>query len=225
MQVRDALRNTASRSSNPDNLFGWGIINAYNAANYFPLPVELVSFNVYHKKDFVVLNWITATEKNNMGFDIERSANGLEWEKIGFVPGSGTSSENNIYTFNDAAPLQFSAWYRLRQVDYDGTFSYSQAVNVEPIVITEFSLAQNYPNPFNPVTKIKFAVPEAISGSLVQLKVYDMLGKEAAVLVNEQRTSGEYEVEFNGSNLSSGVYFYTLTAGSFSATRKLILMK
>jgi serine protease AprX len=226
MQVRDALRNTASKNSSPDNLMGWGIINAVNAAGYFPVPVELVSFSAEHKGEKVVLQWITATEKNNLGFEIERSASGInEWIKIGFVSGVGTSTENNIYMFYDNSPLNISAAYRLKQIDYDGTISYSNIVNTEPLIISNFHLSQNYPNPFNPSTKIRFTIPESSSGVVVRLKVYDLLGKEMATLINEARESGEYEVEFEGSSISGGVYIYTLTAGSYSASRKLILLK
>jgi serine protease AprX len=225
MQVRDALRNTASKNNNPDNLMGWGIINAVNASNYFPIPVELVSFSAEYQTDYVFLKWVTATEKNNMGFEIQRSTQGEEWLKIGFVPGAGTSTEINNYSFVDHLPLTSTAGYRLKQLDYDGQFNYSNIVYVEPFNVTEFILTQNYPNPFNPVTKIKFAVPQSASGTSIQLKVYDILGKEVALLLNEPKVSGEYEVEFDGSSLSGGVYFYSLTAGSYSATRKLVLLK
>jgi serine protease AprX len=225
MQVRDALRNTASKSTSPDNQMGWGIINTLNAVNYFPVPVELVSFTAMHNGSEVVLQWSTATEDNNLGFDIEKSSAGFVWEKIGFVNGNGTTTERNNYTFTDAAPLKTTVFYRLKQIDYDGKSTYSSVVSVDPVLIGSFELAQNYPNPFNPITKIRFTIPEEVSGVNVLLKVYDVLGNEVMVLVNEARQSGEYETELNASSLSGGVYFYTLSAGSFSSVKKFVLLK
>ncbi len=223
MQVREALRMTASRHTTPDKYYGWGIINAYEAANYFPVPVELISFTAEREGGSVILRWSTSSEKNNSGFEVERKAKGSSWSKIGFVKGSGTITEKMNYTFTDNLPLQTSSVYRLKQVDFDGTYEYSKEVNVQKITLNEFTLYQNYPNPFNPVTNIKYAVPGG--GAPIMLKVYNLIGKEVAVLVNEFKESGEYTVQFDASSLSAGVYFYTLSAGQYKSTKKFILMK
>jgi len=223
IQVREALRMTGSRHTNPDKYYGWGIINTLEAANYFPVPVELIAFTAKREGNSVMLRWTTATETNNSGFDIERKSSGSSWSKIGFVKGNGTTSEKINYSFTDKNPLSGSSVYRLKQIDFDGTFEYSKEVFVgKAVVVNEFALQQNYPNPFNPSTRIKYSVADE---SFVQLKVFNVIGREVAVLVNEIKAPGEYSVEFDGSRLSGGIYFYTLTAGDFKATKKLVLMK
>ena len=195
-------------------------------------PVELISFIADVFKNEVKLNWSTATETNNSGFEILRFAqndnNG--WNKIGFVPGHGTTTKTQHYSFTDNNVKPCKYQYKLKQIDYDGSFEYSQIVEVEVPFVNEFSLSQNYPNPFNPVTKIKYNIPsvtlrQAQSDIKVTLKVYDILGREVATLVNEEKPAGEYEVEFNGIGLPSGIYFYQLKAGEYSETRKMILIK
>jgi hypothetical protein len=153
------------------------------------------------------------------------------WEKIGFVNGYGTTTEINNYSFIDNELLIQKTFYRLKQVDFDGTFSYSDEVEVDVNAPLTFSLAQNYPNPFNPVTTIAYSIPNVtlsgVEGSRVQLKIYDVLGNEVATLVNEEKIPGSYKVEFEIQNLelSSGIYFYKLQAGSFVETKKMILLK
>jgi hypothetical protein len=161
------------------------------------------------------------------------------WEEIGFVPGFGTTTEPRSYSFIDVLSLTpnlpagrqgltHTLRYRLKQIDFDGSFEYSDVVAVEIISPVKFSLEQNYPNPFNPTTKIKYTVPVTLSeveGSLVTLKVYDVLGNEIATLVNEEKPAGSYEVEFDGNNLPSGIYFYQLQAGQFTQTKKMLLIK
>jgi photosystem II stability/assembly factor-like uncharacterized protein len=194
-------------------------------------PVELLSFTCIVDIEVVNLNWATATETNNSGFEILHSAQNYndEWKKIGFVPGHGTSTETQYYSFtdNDVSPGKYQ--YILKQIDYDGTFEYSNIVEIEIPFVREFSLSQNYPNPFNPSTKIKFTIAASPNpskgGTLVQLTIYDILGKVVAVLVNEEKQTGVYEVDFDGSNLSSGIYFYKLSAGEFTDTKKLVLLK
>jgi hypothetical protein len=194
-----------------------------------------------------VLNWITATELNNSGFEIERSLSptpslregALEqsgWSRIGFVNGNGTSSEVHNYSFADESPAAGKSYYRLKQIDFDGSFEYSNAVEVDFNLPIEFSLEQNYPNPFNPSTKIKYSIPNVTlsassraeskdEGSRVILKVFGILGNEIATLVNEEKPAGNYEVNFDASKLSSGVYFYKLQAGNFIETKKMILIR
>jgi photosystem II stability/assembly factor-like uncharacterized protein len=194
-------------------------------------PVELFSFTATANVNEVILNWSTATETNNSGFEIHRLTqnDSNEWNKIGFVPGHGTTTETQHYSFtdNDVKPGKYQ--YKLKQIDYDGTFEYSQIVEVEIPFVNEFSLSQNYPNPFNPSTKIKYEIPASLNpskgGTLVQLVLYDILGREVTVLVNEEKQAGEYEVEFNGTALPSGIYFYQLKAGQFVETKKMILLK
>jgi photosystem II stability/assembly factor-like uncharacterized protein len=220
-----------------DNNYGWAfgengtIIHTINGG----IPVELVSFTAVVNEEDVQLNWITATKLNNSGFEILRFAQNdkNEWNKIGFVPGHGTTTETQHYSFTDNDDKPGKYQYILKQIDYDGTYEYSQIVEVEIPFVNKFSLSQNYPNPFNPVTKIKYQIPlsptllkgESEAGGFVILKVYDILGREVATLVNEEKPAGEYEIEFNAANLPSGIYFYQLQAGQFLETKKMILLK
>jgi len=220
-----------------DNRYGAGRIDAYAAylLAFSMIPVELTSFSASTDQNSVILNWSTATETNNAGFSVERKIPVDErWIEIGFVPGFGTTTEKRSYSFTDNNLATGSYSYRLKQVDYNGTVEYSNEVFAEVGAPEEFSLLQNYPNPFNPATKIKFTIPNVtlsgVEGSLVTLKVYDVLGNEVATLVNEYKPAGTYEVEFNshsdeGQNLSSGVYYYQLKSGSFISTKKMILLK
>jgi hypothetical protein len=190
------------------------------------IPVELTSFLVTAKQNSVLLEWTTATEINNQGFEIERQSIGGEFEKIGYVAGSGTTTEPNEYSFTDNNVSSRTYTYRLKQIDFDGSFEYSEEIEVEVSVLFGFSLQQNYPNPFNPVTTIKYQIPEL---SFVTIKIYDVLGNEIATLVNKEKPAGSYEVEFypasGNLNLVSGIYFYQLKAGSFIQTKKMILLK
>jgi len=186
------------------------------------IPVELVSFTATSTKEGVVLNWITATETNNAGFAIERGTDSENFSEIGFVGGKGTTTEPTVYSYVDKSAKQGTYYYRLKQTDYDGTFKYLNVVNVNIGLPTQFALEQNYPNPFNPSTSIQYTVG---SRQFVQLKVYDVLGNEIATLVNEEKEPGIYEVEFNGSELTSGVYIYKIHAGSFTDFKKMILNK
>jgi hypothetical protein len=186
------------------------------------IPVELASFTAMCLKDKAVLNWSTATETNNRGFEIERKSSSSDWEKIGFVSGNGTTAKEHSYAFEDVDLPAGNLRYRLKQIDMDGAYTYSKETELNSGAINAFTLEQNYPNPFNPSTTIGYSVPAA---SKVNLKVYDMLGREVAVLVNETMPAGGYEVKFNASGLSSGVYFYKLRAGNFTITKKLNLIK
>ncbi|MCW8810313.1 MAG: T9SS type A sorting domain-containing protein [Ignavibacteriaceae bacterium] len=191
----------------------------------YVVPVELTSFTAKAVSNDVELNWTTATETNNQGFDIERTLVNSQvpnWEKIGYVAGFGTTTEPKTYSFVDTKLETGSYTYRLKQIDFDGTFEYSNAVNVEVEVPIEYALEQNYPNPFNPSTTIKYSIPE---DGFVKLAVYNMLGEQVATLVNAQQKSGRYEINFNASNLASGVYVYRIEAANFTASKKLMLMK
>lgn len=187
------------------------------------VPVELVSFSASVSLNDVELTWATATEINNQGFYIERKSAASEWANVGFVEGNGTSTETRFYSFTDKDVKSGIYSYRLKQVDFDGTFRYYElAGEVEIEIPLAYSLSQNYPNPFNPSTKISWQIK---NDGLVTIKVYDQLGKEVVTLVNEEKPAGSYEVEFNASSLASGVYYYKITAGSFVDTKKMILMK
>jgi len=186
------------------------------------LPVELISFTAEVDKNNVLLKWITATEINNHGFEIERKQSGIDWAKIGFVQGNGTTIKENVYNYTDENLRAREYIYRLKQIDYDGSFEYSSELNVLIENPYDFNLEQNYPNPFNPTTTINYSIKK--DGS-VTLKVYDIIGKEVVALVNENKTAGNYSVQFNASNLPSGIYFYQIESGSFSSTKKLILLK
>lgn len=187
-----------------------------------PIPVELTSFTATSGTNGVTLNWSTASETNNQGFYIERSSDKNNWENLGFVQGNGTSVNVNNYLFVDRNVSSGTFHYRLKQSDFDGTFSYLNEIEVEVAKPDEFALHQNYPNPFNPTTKINFALQ---NNSYVELYVYDALGNQVAVLVNQSMEAGLHEVTFNASNLSSGIYYYTIRAGEFFETKKMMLIK
>jgi hypothetical protein len=189
------------------------------------VPVELLAFTASVKNSEVELLWSTASELNNMGFEIERSIDGQDnFVMVGFVEGKGSSTEINYYSFTDRPQVNGvnQLYYRLKQVDFDGTFSYSDVVNVTYDVPAEFVLSQNFPNPFNPSTRINYFLPKEI---FVIVKVYDFLGREVTTLVNETRSTGSYDLVFDASNLPSGTYFYTLRTDNYSSTKKMILLK
>jgi hypothetical protein len=191
-----------------------------------PLPVELVSFSASIFRNDVVLDWVTATEINNSGFSVERKSVG-KFETAGFVPGFGTTGEPKSYAFTDA-DLQPGVYsYRLKQIDFDGSFEYSDVVEIEVIAPAEFSLNQNYPNPFNPSTTISFSLA---ADSKVNLKIFNVLGQEVVQVLNSEMTAGHHKVKFDASELNSGIYFYKLTATGndgteFSDIKKMTLTK
>jgi hypothetical protein len=214
------------------------------------LPVELTSFTAATSSastgsaTAVVLNWTTATEVNNYGFEVERSLvighQSLEnWEVIGFVEGHGNSNSPKEYSFVDACPFgknppSGNLKYRLKQIDTDGTYEYYGTIaeiNFNPTGMeenalpTEFSLSQNYPNPFNPATTISYSIPSSLVPTHVSLIVYNTLGQQVATLVNEQKATGNYEVKFNGSQFASGVYYYELRSDNYRSIKKFMLVK
>ncbi|HEY6907707.1 MAG TPA: hypothetical protein VI230_09570, partial [Ignavibacteriaceae bacterium] len=156
------------------------------------IPVELVSFTASLSNNKVILNWTTSTETNNRGFEIERRDGSLQWEKLGFVQGYGTTTKQYSYSYTDNNLLSGNYQYRLKQIDFDGTFKYSKVVDVAVNLSNDFYLSQNYPNPFNPTTYLSFVIGHL---SFVTLKVYDILGNEVATLVNEEKPAGSYTVK------------------------------
>jgi len=216
-----APNGSSVESSNSLSSGTWLVKNAYeySTAGF----INGGSNSTYIKKSSDAhLKWETAAEVNNYGFEIERCIDKEKWEKIGFVEGHGNSNSPKQYSFVDAnyqGEHQFQ--YRLKQIDTDGTFEYSEILEVE-IDAVEFVLYQNYPNPFNPKTKIGFSTLEK---GEVKLSIHNILGVELKVLVNAEKEAGYHSVEFDASDLSSGVYLYQLNAGKFIETKKLILLK
>ena len=187
------------------------------------LPVELSNLTSAISGRDLLLSWSTGTEINNSGFDIERKSTTGGWSKIGFVAGHGTVNTPNSYTYTDANLSSGKYNYRLKQIDFNGNYKYYNLSN-EVIIGTpsKYVLTQNFPNPFNPSTSISYEIPAT---NFVSLKIYDMMGKEVANLVNGTQEAGFYTVKFDASKLASGVYFYKLQANDFTATKKLMLMK
>ncbi len=193
----------------------------------WPLPVELTSFTSFIYRNNVTLYWQTSSEKNNSKFVIERTnktnGNNKDWSQAGSVPGNGTTSIPLSYTFTERNLTSGIYSYRLKQIDFNGNFQYFNLNNDVSIGIpSKFEVYQNYPNPFNPSTKISFDLP--IDGN-VNVTVFDLSGKEIVTLINDVKTAGYYTIDFNASNLSSGIYFYRISAGNFTATKKMTLIK
>ncbi len=226
------LYNTVLSSSDRNTVEQY-LASRYNITSGV-LPVELTTFTAANVEGKVDLQWSTATEVNCYGFDVERSQKtevsspNPQWVKIGFVKGNGNSNSPKSYSFTDGPTINDKLQYRLKQIDNDGSFKYSNIVETSFMKPTEFSLGQNYPNPFNPATTIKYSIPKA---EHVTLKVYDELGRKVATLVDENKAAGSYSVQFsiqqttNNRQLSSGIYFYRITAGSYSEVKKLLLLK
>ena len=196
-----------------------------------PLPVELESFTATVLSNSVELNWRTASEMNNKGFDIERSAKSGSWQKIGYAKGNGSSNVPVNYTYKDRILQPGNYEYRLKQIDFNGDFNYYELSNEVSVGNpNSFLLMQNYPNPFNPVTTIRYEIQQSAN---VSLKIFDMTGREIMTLVDEFKEAGYYKTDFNGGNLSSGAYYYRLEvipsnsfgAGDFVDTKKMLLLK
>ncbi len=188
------------------------------------IPVELISFTAIAKVNIVSLKWKTATEINNLGFEIERALSLQDWKKIAFIKGKGTVSETSSYSFIDnTLPMKNGkVSYRLKQIDFDGSVTYHQTTEVNIIVPLKFALEQNYPNPFNPETKITFSLPMQ---SYVTLEVYNIIGSKVKTLVRGIVEEGIHIYHFNAANLTSGVYMYRLTTPKQTITRKMVYIK
>lgn len=204
-----------------NSMFSPGRSNTTNE----PLPVELSSFSAIVLQKGVRLEWRTETEVKNYGFDVQRNESITQssgWSKIGFVEGNGNSNSPKEYYFLDEHISSAKYYYRLKQIDTDGKFSYSNAIEVQLDIPTKFELAQNFPNPFNPSTTIQYSLPKS---GLVNLSIFNLLGEKVKELVNEQKEPGTYTVNFNASNLNSGLYFYKIETDGFIQTRKMMLLK
>jgi hypothetical protein len=192
------------------------------------VPVELTSFSASIAGSSVELSWLTATEVNNQGFEILRSAqNNNDWQKIGFVPGFGTTTEPKSYSFTDHSVSSGKYYYKLKQIDFDGSFSYSKVIDAEVSLPSVFALEQNYPNPFNPTTSIQFSLPV---DAKVTIGVYNLVGEKVTEAASGNFSAGVHKVTFDAGELASGIYFYRLDATgingkTFSGVEKMTLMK
>ena len=195
-----------------------------------PTPVELLGFNSSTSGKEVILKWLTSSELNNSGFEIQRAIeNGKwkiesgEWSRIGFVSGNGTTNEPREYFFTDRNLETGKYKYRLKQLDFNGNFEYFELAEVVSIGIPDkYDLSQNYPNPFNPVTTINYDLP---NDGIVTIKVYDILGRELKILVNDMKTAGYHKILFNAADLASGAYFYRMSVGDFVSMKKFVVLK
>jgi len=203
---------------------GWAEANKpyLNVVYSYVIPVELISFSAVPNGADLELNWTTATEINNQGFDVERMSVGGVFEKVGYVPGFGTTTEPKSYSFIDSKIGSGNYSYRLKQTDFDGSFSFSNTIEVEIAAPSSFALEQNYPNPFNPITTIRFSIPVETE---VHLNVYNTLGQEVAEIINGRLKEGYHEVEFDAGSLTSGIYFYRLEADKFVDVKKMIIIR
>ena len=182
-----------------------------------PVPVELTSFTASAVDGSVLLNWETTTEVNNYGFEIESSNDNVTFTKVGFVSGHGNSNSPNSYSFT---ATDGGKYYRLKQLDTDGGFEYSDVVEVEGNL--SYKLSQNHPNPFNPTTTVNFTLPQSVK---VNISVYNMLGQKVMEVANREFSAGNHSVSINASQLTSGMYFYKLETSDFSKTMKMMLLK
>lgn len=224
-------------SSEPDGIDGIAVRQGTNTPNCSidgirvatswneaPLPVEMTSFTASVSGSAVTLKWRTETELNNYGFEVQRKLNSniSDWKRIGFVQGNGNSNLANEYSYTDNLSVLGKYCYRLKQMDNDGSASYSKTVEVNLGTPNKYELDQNYPNPFNPNTNIKFKLP--LSGN-VKIIVYNLIGQEVKVLLNEFKEAGEHIINFTADGLNSGVYIYRIEANGFTEARKMTLLK
>ncbi len=221
-QARLKARNYASPNSQSATYVQYGKIDLQQAVQNGLLPVELTRFTGTVNQNNVKLNWSTSTEVNNYGFNVERSTDNRMWKNIGFVQGHGNSNSIKDYSFADNNLKSGSYSYRLKQIDNDGNFKYSNNVSLDINLIANSEMGQNYPNPFNPTTTIQFTM---VKKDNIRLVVYNAIGQQVAELANGEVEAGTHNVTFNAANLSSGIYIYTLAGNSVNITKKMILLK
>ncbi len=202
------------------------------AQDFSSVPVELVSFTAVVFRNRVTLEWVTASETNNFGFEVERRTGEEAWGKIGFVEGHGTTTVPNRYRFVDRALRPGGYEYRLKQIDTDGTFEYSGVLTAVVGLPERFALHPNFPNPFNPETEIRYEIPAGPgTRRRTVLQIYNLLGQLVRTLVDRTEPAGFYAVKWDGRDefgrqVPSGVYIYRLRSGNeFSATRKMTLVR
>lgn len=188
------------------------------------IPVELTSFSTsVIGSNTIQLNWTTATELNNRGFEVQRKTDNTDWQTLAFVDGHGTTTEPQSYSFIDNTVVSNTKYYyRLKQNDFDGKFSYSNVIEIDLGSPKDYSLEQNYPNPFNPSTNISFTLPKK---SNVRLTIYNQLGEVVNQLVNQNLEAGKYIYSWNAASHSSGIYLYELQADEFKQIKKMSLLK
>lgn len=188
------------------------------------VPVELENFTVRNESDKIILQWQTASELNNKGFEVQRKFGNSDFASVGFVEGKGTTTEKQFYNFIDKPSENGLYSYRLKQIDFSGVNHFSDEVEIQFVSSIQVHLEQNYPNPTNSRTVIQWSIP---INAHVKLKLYDVLGREVLTLVDGFREAGLYEnqIDFNKTELPSGIYLYELRIGSVSALKKLILIK
>jgi subtilisin family serine protease len=229
--VSRILQTTAIEKGDPgkDNRYGAGRVDAYDAYQQMlqEIPVELTSFKVDVSRNDVLLEWSTATETNNNGFELQRAFLHDEFGKSPFSPvifieGNGTTTETKDYFYSDKQLNPGVYYYRLKQIDLDGSFTFSQEISVEVSVPTEFSLMQNYPNPFNPMTTIEYSLAEQAD---VKLIIYSILGEHVATLINMTKNAGYHKYYLNSTGLPSGTYIYQIRAGNFVQSKKMMILK
>lgn len=190
-------------------------------------PVELISFSSSLEFNDVALEWVTASESNNLGFEIQKSADGVVFNKIGFVEGNGTTSNMSHYRFLDDDLVPGTYYYRLKQIDFNGNYEFSGVVQINTEIASAFQLYQNYPNPFNPATTISYSLSQAAH---VNLEVFNVTGQEIYKLVDSEQNAGSYVITWNGRNnagrnVASGLYYYRLETEGFSQFRQMLLVK
>jgi hypothetical protein len=186
------------------------------------VPVELKSFSAVISEKSVLLNWSTATETNNSGFEVQRKSISEEWHTIGFVAGSGTTTELRNYSYSDNLVSAGNYMYRLKQINLDGSYEFSKEINQEISFPIEFNLEQNYPNPFNPSTSIKFSLPEETD---VTVTIFNTLGQKVTELVNSKLEAGNYSYVWDAGNYATGIYIYELRTNKFLSVKKMMFLK
>ena len=194
-----------------------------------PVPVELIGLICEQVENDVTVQWSTATESNNFGFEVQRRKNGdSDFTKIGFVRGSGTTVIEHDYLFVDKNVMSGHYDYRLKQIDFDGSFEYSFPVEILVNFPHQFELVQNYPNPFNARTNIIYQLPKR---AVVNITIYDVLGRRIKQLLNNEQNEGEHRIVWDGLNeigtpVNSGVYFFQIYVdGEVTEMKKMILLK
>lgn len=222
----EAEDRTSLSTSDLDEIAGSDLEFINGGVNY-ALPVEMSSFHISDEHGRIILKWTTESESNNFGFEIERKNASLDFERIGFVAGRGTTTSQQKYQYIDTNLPTGTYGYRLKQIDHDGSFTYSEVKSITILPPRNFDLKENFPNPFNPGTVIEYQIPHDIQ---VNLRILNLMGQEIAILVNEFQKSGFHQVTWEGKDMSgrevsSGIYLYSIQAGEYHAIRKMVKLE